>query len=183
MPVARRRAIFHGRAASSCRKRKAGGWRRPHPRCRINPEKAHPSLWIGGPGESALGVRASGDQSRASGDGRHRDPLRTAIFYMNFYRRSPIDAPTITAARSKIECGFLSKSSIRSEPCFRGQAGRRRVSATDWVEGGWDLEQTIAFAEALKRRGVDWIDASSGGLSPYRDSPTPGYQVPFPPAR
>ena len=41
-----------------------------------------------------------------------------------------------------------------------------RVSSTDWVEGGWDLAQTIEFAKALKARGVDWIDASSGGVSP-----------------
>ena len=53
-----------------------------------------------------------------------------------------------------------------------------RVSATDWVEGGWDLEQTIVFANELKARGVDWIDASSGGLSPAQKIPTgPGYQV------
>jgi 2,4-dienoyl-CoA reductase-like NADH-dependent reductase (Old Yellow Enzyme family) len=38
-----------------------------------------------------------------------------------------------------------------------------RVSATDWVEGGWELDDTIAFAHALKQRGCDWIDVSSGG--------------------
>jgi 2,4-dienoyl-CoA reductase-like NADH-dependent reductase (Old Yellow Enzyme family) len=55
-----------------------------------------------------------------------------------------------------------------------------RVSCTDWVDGGWDLEQTIVLAEELKRRGVDWIDASSGGLSPLQKIPlSPGYQVPF----
>jgi len=55
-----------------------------------------------------------------------------------------------------------------------------RVSCTDWVEGGWDLEQTIQFAQALKGRGVDWIDASSGGVSPLQKIPLgPGYQVPF----
>jgi len=55
-----------------------------------------------------------------------------------------------------------------------------RVSATDWVEGGWDLPQTIAFAQELKRRGVDWIDVSSGGVSPLQKIPLgPGYQVPF----
>ena len=55
-----------------------------------------------------------------------------------------------------------------------------RVSASDWVEGGWDLKQTIAFAAELKRRGVDWIDASSGGVSPLQKIPLgPGYQVPF----
>ena len=39
-----------------------------------------------------------------------------------------------------------------------------RVSATDWVEGGWDLAQTLEFARRLKQGGVDYITASSGGL-------------------
>ncbi len=55
-----------------------------------------------------------------------------------------------------------------------------RVSASDWVDGGWDLEQTIALAHALKERGVDWIDVSSGGISPLQKIALgPGYQVPF----
>ena len=55
-----------------------------------------------------------------------------------------------------------------------------RVSATDWVEGGWDVEQTIAYADELKKRGADWIDVSSGGISPLQKIPlVPGYQVPF----
>ncbi len=55
-----------------------------------------------------------------------------------------------------------------------------RVSSTDWVEGGWDLPQTIALAKELKKRGVDWIDASSGGVSPLQKIPLgPGYQVGF----
>jgi NADPH2 dehydrogenase len=55
-----------------------------------------------------------------------------------------------------------------------------RVSCTDWVEAGWDLAQTIQFAHELKARGVDWIDASSGGVSPLQKIPLgPGYQVPF----
>ena len=55
-----------------------------------------------------------------------------------------------------------------------------KVSATDWVEGGWDLAQTIEYARELKQRGVDWIDASSGGVSPKQKIPLgPGYQVPL----
>jgi 2,4-dienoyl-CoA reductase-like NADH-dependent reductase (Old Yellow Enzyme family) len=55
-----------------------------------------------------------------------------------------------------------------------------RVSSSDWVEGGWDIEQTIAFANELKKRGVDWIDASSGGVSPLQKIPlSAGYQLPF----
>lgn len=55
-----------------------------------------------------------------------------------------------------------------------------KVSSTDWVEGGWDLAQTTEFARELKKRGVDWIDVSSGGVSPKQKIPlSPGYQVPF----
>ena len=55
-----------------------------------------------------------------------------------------------------------------------------RVSATDWVDGGWDIDQTIVFANELKKRGVDWIDVSSGGVSPLQKIALgPGYQVPF----
>jgi 2,4-dienoyl-CoA reductase-like NADH-dependent reductase (Old Yellow Enzyme family) len=55
-----------------------------------------------------------------------------------------------------------------------------RVSATDWVDGGWDIEQTIAFAKELKKREVDWIDVSSGGVSPLQKIELkPGYQVDF----
>ncbi|MEQ8370347.1 MAG: NADH:flavin oxidoreductase/NADH oxidase [Alphaproteobacteria bacterium] len=55
-----------------------------------------------------------------------------------------------------------------------------RVSASDWVDGGWELEQTIQFAMALKARGCDFIDVSSGGSSPAQQIPLgPGYQVPF----
>jgi 2,4-dienoyl-CoA reductase-like NADH-dependent reductase (Old Yellow Enzyme family) len=55
-----------------------------------------------------------------------------------------------------------------------------RISASDWVEGGWDVEQSAALAQALGRQGVDLIDCSSGALVPYARIPVgPGYQVPF----
>jgi NADPH2 dehydrogenase len=55
-----------------------------------------------------------------------------------------------------------------------------RVSASDWVEGGWDLEQTIVLAKELRWRGCDFLDVSSGGLDPRQQVPIkPGYQVPF----
>jgi 2,4-dienoyl-CoA reductase-like NADH-dependent reductase (Old Yellow Enzyme family) len=55
-----------------------------------------------------------------------------------------------------------------------------RVSATDWVEGGWDLEQSIALAKKLLPLGVDLIDASSGALLPGVTIPAKrNYQVPF----
>ncbi len=55
-----------------------------------------------------------------------------------------------------------------------------RISATDWAEGGWDLEQSIELAKRLKNLGVDAIDCSSGGNVENAKIPVgPGYQVPF----
>jgi 2,4-dienoyl-CoA reductase-like NADH-dependent reductase (Old Yellow Enzyme family) len=55
-----------------------------------------------------------------------------------------------------------------------------RVSGTDWVPGGWDIEQTIAFARALEARGCSAIHVSSGGLTPAQQVPAgPSYQVPL----
>ena len=55
-----------------------------------------------------------------------------------------------------------------------------RISATDWVENGWDLQQSTQLAQRLKDTGVDLIDCSSGGLLPLVDIPVaPGFQVPF----
>ena len=55
-----------------------------------------------------------------------------------------------------------------------------RVSGTDWVDGGWNIEQTIVFAKALQARGCAAIHVSSGGLDPRQDIPIgPSFQVPL----
>ncbi|MER2520764.1 MAG: NADH:flavin oxidoreductase/NADH oxidase [Bdellovibrionales bacterium] len=55
-----------------------------------------------------------------------------------------------------------------------------RLSATDWVEGGWDVAQTIELVKQLRTLGADLIDTSSGGLVYNAKVPSgPGYQVPF----
>jgi 2,4-dienoyl-CoA reductase-like NADH-dependent reductase (Old Yellow Enzyme family) len=55
-----------------------------------------------------------------------------------------------------------------------------RVSATDWIAGGWTPEETVELARRLKERGCDWVDVSSGGVSPKQKIPVgPGYQLPF----
>lgn len=55
-----------------------------------------------------------------------------------------------------------------------------RISASDWIDAGWDIEQSIKLADALKRLDVDLIDVSSGGTAAHADIPVgPGYQVPF----
>ncbi|MDD2821624.1 MAG: NADH:flavin oxidoreductase/NADH oxidase [Flavobacterium sp.] len=55
-----------------------------------------------------------------------------------------------------------------------------RISATDWADGGWNVEESVALTKILKQKGVDLIDASSGGLVSHQKIPLgPNYQVPF----
>ncbi len=55
-----------------------------------------------------------------------------------------------------------------------------RVSATDWVDGGWDIDQSVELARVAGALGVDLVDVSSGGLDPRQAiAAGPGYQVPF----
>jgi 2,4-dienoyl-CoA reductase-like NADH-dependent reductase (Old Yellow Enzyme family) len=55
-----------------------------------------------------------------------------------------------------------------------------RISAIDWKEGGWQIEDSIALAKLLKTEGVDLVDCSSGGIVPdAKITVVPGYQVPF----
>lgn len=55
-----------------------------------------------------------------------------------------------------------------------------RISATDWATGGWTIEDSVRLASVLKEKGVDLIDASSGGMVPHvKITAGPGYQVPF----
>lgn len=54
-----------------------------------------------------------------------------------------------------------------------------RISATDWIEGGWDVDESVELARLLRAEGVDLVDCSSGGTARVRIPVEPGYQVPF----
>jgi 2,4-dienoyl-CoA reductase-like NADH-dependent reductase (Old Yellow Enzyme family) len=55
-----------------------------------------------------------------------------------------------------------------------------RISATDWAEGGWNIDESVALAHLLRDHGVDLVDVSSGGQVPNAVIPVgPGFQAPF----
>lgn len=55
-----------------------------------------------------------------------------------------------------------------------------RISATDWADGGWNIDESVQLAALLKTKGIDLIDVSTGGLVPHQKIAVgPGYQVPF----
>lgn len=117
--------------------------------------------------------------------------------------RLGIDAIEVHSAHGYLLHQFLSPLSNRREDAYGGSLENRlrfpleifevvranfsahkpvgvRISATDWVEGGWDIEQSAVYAGELKKRGCAFMDVSSGGLSPLQKIPLgPGYQVPF----
>jgi 2,4-dienoyl-CoA reductase-like NADH-dependent reductase (Old Yellow Enzyme family) len=62
---------------------------------------------------------------------------------------------------------------------FKGPVGLR-LSASDWVEGGWDIEECVTISKRLQTLGADFLDISSGGVSPLQKiTLSPGYQVPL----
>jgi 2,4-dienoyl-CoA reductase-like NADH-dependent reductase (Old Yellow Enzyme family) len=132
------------------------------------------------------------------------DAVRSA--FADAARRSArlgIDAVQLHAAHGYLLHQFLSPLSNRRDDAYGGTLENRmrfplevfdavraafpaqrpvtvRVSGTDWVAGGWDIEQTVAFAQALEARGCSSVHVSSGGLDPAQEIPAgEGYQVPL----
>ncbi len=105
---------------------------------------------------------------------------RTATCCMNFFRHSPIIARWLRRQfREPCTASIEVVDAVRAEwpehlPLFV------RISATDWAEGGWDIDESVELAKLLREHGVDLVDCSSGGMVPNAKIPVaPGFQVGF----
>ncbi|MBN8726146.1 MAG: NADH:flavin oxidoreductase/NADH oxidase [Xanthomonadales bacterium] len=160
-----------------------GGWQTVAPSPLAYAEGEHPPL--------ALDVRGMADVREAFAATAHRAA------------RLGFEAVQIHCAHGYLLHQFLSPLSNRRDDIYGGSLENRmrfplevfdavraafpperpvsvRVSGSDWAEGGWDVGQTIAFAEALAARDCSAIHVSSGGLVPQQQIPVgPGYQVPL----
>jgi len=161
----------------------AGGWTTVGPSALPHRDGETPPAALDEAGLAALRARFADSTRRAARLGLQAIELHAAHGYLLHQFLSPVANHRTDRYGGSLENRMRFPlevfDAIRAEWPSDRPLGVR-LSATDWVEGGWDPEQTVAMARALAARGCDWIDASSGGVSPRQQIPLgPGYQVPF----
>ena len=197
----RRRApafrLAHAGRKASCDRALAGGGRRLRP----TSEGGWPVI---GPERHSLQFEADPAPIAARSSRHRRDRRRSFEAAAGRALAAAFQVIEIHAAHGYLLHEFLSPLSQSPQRCVWRQPGEphaaaacaspkrsgpasraelpvfMRISATDWVKGGWDIEQSIEFARRAKERGVDLIDVSSGALVPDAKVPVgKGFQVPL----
>lgn len=179
-----------GRKASTAKPRDGGG--------QIAPDQANGWQTVAPSDIPFLG----GENPPVTLDHKGLDRIRTAFAEAaKRAARLGIDAVQLHAAHGYLLHQFLSPLSNKRDDDYGGSLENRmrfplevfdavrgafsgpvtvRVSGTDWVDGGWSIEETVALAQILEARGCAGINVSSGGLHPAQQIPLgPGYQVPL----
>lgn len=152
---------------------------------------------------SAVPFRAGDPEPEALNISRIREIIQGFADAATRADRLGLDAIEIHGAHGYLLHQFLSPHSNKRDDDYGGSLGNRmrivievydavraafdpakpvgiRISASDWVEGGWDIDQSVELARVLKERGCDFIHVSSGGLHIDQKIPVgPNYQVPF----
>ncbi|MCA3180360.1 MAG: NADH:flavin oxidoreductase/NADH oxidase [Burkholderiaceae bacterium] len=160
-----------------------GGWGTVGPSALPHRPEEAPPVALDAAGLAALRARFADSTRRAARLGLQAIELHAAHGYLLHQFLSPLSNARTDAYGGSLENRMRFPLEVFETIREHWPSDRPlgvRVSATDWVEGTWDPDQTVAFAKALAARGCDWIDASSGGVSPRQQIPLgPGYQVPF----
>ncbi len=171
-----------GKAVSSSRWRRADGRRSRHRRSRTSAGEAPPAE-IDAAGLAQIKREFVDATQRAQRIGIDAIELHCAHGYLLHEFLSPISNHRNDAYGGSFEnrIRFPLEVFAAMRAVWPGTKPMGvRISASDWVEGGWTIADSIAFALRLKSAGCDWIDASSGGISQAQKIPLgPGYQVPF----
>ena len=152
---------------------------------------------------SAVPVRAGDPAPEALGTSRIGEIIQGFADAAKRADHLGIDAIEIHSAHGYLLHNFLSPHANKRQDAYGGSLENRmrivlevydavraafdpakpvgiRISASDWVDGGWDIDQSVELAKALKERGCDFIHVSSGGLHIDQKIPLgPNYQVPF----
>ena len=161
----------------------AGGWQTVGPSAIPQLESERPPHELTIPQIKALVARFADSVERANRVGLDAIELHAAHGYLMHEFLSPIANQRTDeyggSLENRMRLPLEVFSAMRSAWPAHKPMGVR-LSCTDWLDGGWDLASTTEVSRRLERLGADWIDASSGGISPKQKIAIgPGYQVPF----
>lgn len=163
-------------------KRRQNGWERIAPSAVAVTEAEPPPLALDRRGMTRIRGRFVGSVERAKRIGVSLIQLHFAHGYLLHQFLSPITNQRSDQYGGRIENRIRYPVEVFDavRDAWPDKPLGIRISATDWIDGGWDIEQSLELVDVLRSHGCDWVDVSSGGLAPQQKIPVGiGYQLPF----